>query len=490
MVYHSDFFSRLTATHARPDARAIARPSTPCSIYLSRSRAFQNSIVLVFADIAVLSLATVAMLRQSVDIGALNTVPFALCSVIVLFFAFAAKACGLYDVPALQNLQKGCVSAVETCTITAGGIGVVATMSGGTGALQAGFAVWLAIAASSCLVVRLLYFAVLATFPGFFKERVLLIGAPQSIRELVDELRLKRCEPAQIIGFVSTSAENSSAPVPLLGRLAEMDSLSEVGDCDRIVLVDEGVNSEFFDSIAPKLRATPFEVGIMISTLAQLRVPKSYALSRNNTFQLQSPPLNEVDRFVKRVEDLFLAPILLVLSLPIMLVIAILIRLDGPGPIVFRQKRWGFNGKSFDVYKFRTMIAGAERDPLVAQATQNDPRVTRIGRILRRTSLDELPQFFNVIIGNMSLIGPRPHAVEHNRYYSKAIDGYLARHHVLPGMSGWAQVNGCRGETRTVEAMKRRLDYDLFYIARWSVRLDLYVMLRTIVAVIVGNGAY
>ena len=125
MVYHSDFFSRLTASHARSGARAVARPSTPCSIYLSRTRAFQNSIVLVFADIAMLSLATVAMLRQSVDIGALNTVPFALCSVIVLFFAFAAKACGLYDIPALQNLQKGCVSAVETCTITAAGIGVV-----------------------------------------------------------------------------------------------------------------------------------------------------------------------------------------------------------------------------------------------------------------------------------------------------------------------------------------------------------------------------
>jgi len=470
--------------------RATALPNTPSSIYLSPARAFQSRIVLFAADLASFALATAALTHNSVDLGAIGTLPIALGSVVLLMFLLAEKICKPYQVTALQNIQKGCVSAVETCAVTLGGLVAVAGASGASGAFQLEFTVWPAVAIPAVLIVRLAYFSALSAFPAFFKERVLLIGTTEQIQELVQDLKEKRSEPCRIIGYVSTSSTKDQAQLPLLGDLQGIDSLSAVGDFDRIILLDEKINHELFVAIAPKLRATPFEVGIRIPTLAHLRVPKSYALSRNSTFQLQSPPLKEVDLFVKRVEDLVLSAILLLMSLPVMLIIAILIKLDSPGPVLFRQKRWGFNGKSFEVYKFRTMFSGAENDPRVAQATRDDPRITRVGRILRRSSLDELPQLFNVIGGNMSLIGPRPHAVEHNQYFAEAIDGYLARHHVLPGMSGWAQVNGCRGETRTIDRMKKRLDYDLYYIARWSVGFDLYIFLRTIATVIVGKNAY
>jgi putative colanic acid biosynthesis UDP-glucose lipid carrier transferase len=201
-------------------------------------------------------------------------------------------------------------------------------------------------------------------------------------------------------------------------------------------------------------------------------------------------PLGAWSSVFKRAEDLVIGTLLLLVLWPVMLIVAILIKLDSEGPVLFRQARQGFNNNIITVLKFRTMTHGSEKDVKVVQATRNDQRVTRVGRILRRTSIDELPQIFNVLRGEMSLVGPRPHAIVHNQQYAELIDDYLGRHRVQPGITGWAQVNGLRGETDTVEKMRNRVDHDLFYINSWSITMDLKIILMTAVSILFDRRAY
>jgi len=200
-------------------------------------------------------------------------------------------------------------------------------------------------------------------------------------------------------------------------------------------------------------------------------------------------PFTGINKLVKRVSDVVLASIILVLISPLLLAIAIGVKLSSPGPAVFKQRRSGLDGDEIIVYKFRSMTT-LDDGPVVEQATENDPRVTRFGAFLRRTSLDELPQFINVLQGRMSIVGPRPHAIAHNEMYRQIIKAYMVRHKVKPGITGWAQVNGLRGRTDTVEKMKARVEYDLEYLRNWSLKLDLEIILRTIRVVFFDRHAY
>jgi putative colanic acid biosynthesis UDP-glucose lipid carrier transferase len=191
----------------------------------------------------------------------------------------------------------------------------------------------------------------------------------------------------------------------------------------------------------------------------------------------------------KRLTDLTLASLIMIPAAPLMLVIALLVRLSSPGPVIFKQRRYGLDGREIIVYKFRTMRVMEDGDS-VRQATQSDARITPLGRWLRRTSLDELPQLLNVLQGRMSLVGPRPHAVAHNEQYRKLIKGYMLRHKVAPGMTGLAQVHGMRGETQTLEQMEARVKYDLEYLRNWSPLLDLKILLKTLLIVARGDKAY
>ena len=192
----------------------------------------------------------------------------------------------------------------------------------------------------------------------------------------------------------------------------------------------------------------------------------------------------------KRATDLALGTVLLLLALPLMGAIAVAIRFDTAGPALFRQTRRGLNDRPFAILKFRTMVYVPGPELAVPQARRRDPRVTRVGRILRRTSLDELPQLFNVLKGEMSLVGPRPHALAHDVRYGALIAGYAERHPVPPGITGWAQVNGHRGETDTLEKMQSRVDHDLAYVARRSLRLDLRILLLTVRTIWRDRNAY
>lgn len=205
---------------------------------------------------------------------------------------------------------------------------------------------------------------------------------------------------------------------------------------------------------------------------------------------LSSTPLDYQGYFFKRLEDIVLSIFFTILFSPLMIVIAILVKFTSPGPILFKQKRHGWNGEQFYVYKFRSMYIHHEIPGVITQATLNDKRVTRLGRFLRASSLDELPQFINVIQGSMSIVGPRPHALEHNEYYKELIPKYMWRHKVKPGITGWAQINGLRGETVNIEQMKRRVDYDLFYIENWSMWFDIRIISLTFYSLLRDRSVY
>jgi len=206
-------------------------------------------------------------------------------------------------------------------------------------------------------------------------------------------------------------------------------------------------------------------------------------------FSICDSPLQGMSGFWKRVLDVVFALIALVFASPVLLAVAVAIKHSSPGPILFKQRRYGLNGEEILVYKFRSMTV-CEDGPVVAQATEKDSRVTPLGAFLRRTSLDELPQILNVLEGKMSFVGPRPHAVAHNEEYRKLINGYMIRHKVRPGITGWAQVNGLRGETSTVEKMHLRVQYDLDYLKNWSLWLDLKILMSTALTVVNDRNAY
>ena len=200
-------------------------------------------------------------------------------------------------------------------------------------------------------------------------------------------------------------------------------------------------------------------------------------------------PFTGTNRMMKRISDLVLASLILLLIAPVLAAVAIGVKLSSPGPIIFKQKRNGLNGEEIVVYKFRSMTA-MDNGPVVRQATKGDARITRFGTFIRKTSLDELPQFINVLQGRMSIVGPRPHAVAHNELYRQLIKAYMVRHKVKPGITGWAQVNGHRGETDTIEKMQARVEYDLEYLRNWSLGLDLVIILRTVKSMWADAKAY
>lgn len=201
------------------------------------------------------------------------------------------------------------------------------------------------------------------------------------------------------------------------------------------------------------------------------------------------PSIGHASALIKRMIDITGAAILLLILLPVLVIAAALIRLDSQGPVFFRQTRLGLGGRPFDVLKFRTMTV-LENGKRVVQATRNDPRITRVGAILRKTSIDELPQLLNVLKGEMSLVGPRPHARAHDEYYALRIPGYAARQSVKPGITGWAQINGLRGETPTLDSMRKRVEYDLWYIRNLSLVLDFEILFRTPCELLRRRNAY
>jgi putative colanic acid biosynthesis UDP-glucose lipid carrier transferase len=332
-----------------------------------------------------------------------------------------------------------------------------------------------------------------AVMSGSIARSAVVVGANELGRELATRLRRDLYSGTNVRGYFDdrrpgrlTGLEKSE----LLGKVSDAPEYVKRNNIDCVyIALPIAAQPRIIDLINALRDSTAsvyFAPHLFVFDLIQARVDSINGIP---VVAVCETPIFGVNAVVKRVFDLTMATIILMLIWPLMAIIAIGVRLTSAGPALFKQRRYGLGGEEIMVYKFRTMLVQEDGDR-VAQARKNDHRVTRFGAFLRRTSLDELPQFFNVLAGSMSIVGPRPHAVAHNEQYRKLIDGYMIRHKVKPGITGWAQINGFRGETDTVDKMRKRIEFDLDYLRNWSVSLDLWIMVRTIFTVLKDRNAY
>ncbi|MBK7768238.1 MAG: undecaprenyl-phosphate glucose phosphotransferase [Sulfuritalea sp.] len=298
---------------------------------------------------------------------------------------------------------------------------------------------------------------------------------------------------ARVAGFFDDRAADrlvNPGAIPLLGKLNDLPRYANEHRIDLIYLSLPMVTQSRILHLLENLRDTTasiyFVPDTFVTDLVQGRIDFVEDIP---VVAVCETPFSGVNRLVKRASDMVFSLLILTAIAPLLLCIAAAVKLSSPGPVIFKQRRYGLNGEEIMVYKFRSMTV-CEDGENIPQARRDDARITAVGAFLRRTSLDELPQFFNVLQGHMSIVGPRPHAVSHNELYRKLIRGYMVRHKVKPGITGWAQVNGFRGETDTVEKMQSRIDCDLEYLRHWSLRLDVFIILKTVLVIFKDEHAY
>jgi len=280
----------------------------------------------------------------------------------------------------------------------------------------------------------------------------------------------------------------------LVGTVDDLVRETRLNGVDRIIVALPLSADRRLSEVMSKLSLLPVDVGLCVDQFGfQLHACAVSHIGGLTFLDAVNRPLRDWSGITKTLEDRILATLILILIAPVLAAIALLVKLDSPGPVLFRQKRYGFNNQLIEVFKFRTMYHHACDPNAEKLASRNDPRVTRLGAFLRRTSADELPQFINVLRGEMSIVGPRPHALAAKAgglLYQDAVRAYDARHRVKPGITGWAQVNGWRGETETTEQIVKRVEHDLYYIENWSLLLDLRIILRTVTGSFMGGAAY
>jgi putative colanic acid biosysnthesis UDP-glucose lipid carrier transferase len=327
-------------------------------------------------------------------------------------------------------------------------------------------------------------------------QRVAVIaGACGLGRTLAEQIRSHPLLGVRVAGFFDDRGPERTGEAareigPILGTLDQLAQYAKSHRVDLIYITLPMASQPRIVRLLDQLHDTTasiyFVPDIFVFDLIQARID---TIGGVPVASVCETPFHGFDGVVKRASDIVLALAILVLILPLLLTIAIGVKLSSPGPVLFRQRRYGLDGQEIQVYKFRSMRV-TEDGGVIRQATRDDERVTRFGAFLRRYSLDELPQFVNVLQGRMSVVGPRPHAVAHNETYRRLIKGYMIRHKVRPGITGWAQVNGFRGETRTLDRMESRIAYDLAYLRHWSLQLDLWIVLKTVFTVLNDRNAY
>jgi Undecaprenyl-phosphate glucose phosphotransferase len=335
---------------------------------------------------------------------------------------------------------------------------------------------------------------------GRLDRRTIVVGADQNGEKLIEALKIQDDSDIDVLGVFDDRnddrALDTCAGSPKLGKVDDIVEFARRTRVD-LVLFALPISAETrILEMLKKLWVLPVDIRLSAHTNKLRFRPRSYSyIGKVPTLDVFEAPITDWDLVMKWMFDHVVGGIILLLAAPLMALIALAVRLDSPGPVLFRQKRFGFNNERIDVYKFRSLYHD-QADPLAAKVvTKNDSRVTRVGRFIRKTSLDELPQLFNVVFkSNLSLVGPRPHAVQgklQSRLFDEAVDGYFARHRVKPGITGWAQVNGWRGEVDSEEKIQKRVEFDLYYIENWSVLFDLYILLKTPLALLTkSENAY
>ncbi len=325
------------------------------------------------------------------------------------------------------------------------------------------------------------------------RRRAIVAGMNAQGIELARRLGADPYSRISVVGFFDDRvAERGNSPHEhrLLGKLSALPVFARDNQVEHIYISLPMASQPRILTLLDELRDTTasiyFVPDIFVTDLIQGRMDSVSGLP---VVAVCETPFTGLNGMIKRGSDIVLSLLILTLISPLMVVIALAVKFTSPGPVIFKQRRYGLDGKEIIVYKFRSMSV-MEDGVAIQQAKKGDFRITPLGRFLRRTSLDEFPQFFNVLQGRMSIVGPRPHAVAHNELYRKLIKGYMLRHKVKPGITGWAQVNGYRGETEALEKMAGRIEYDLDYLRNWSLRLDLYIVARTVWVVFMEKNAY
>ncbi|SQF99426.1 capsular polysaccharide biosynthesis protein [Paucimonas lemoignei] len=327
---------------------------------------------------------------------------------------------------------------------------------------------------------------------GFNTRRVAIVGTGQVAQRLAGSISSAPWMGLRLLGFYDVASQPASLaqPMPLLGDLEQLTEDARQGKIDKVYITLALTAQPHLQDLVKGLSDTTASVYLIPDVfMFELLHARSESINGLASISIFDSPMDGAWSLVKRTEDILLSSVILaMIALPLLL-IAIAIKLTSPGPVLFRQRRYGLDGRPIMVWKFRSMSV-QENGDVINQATRNDARVTPLGAFLRRTSLDELPQFFNVLRGDMSIVGPRPHAVAHNEQYRKQVSGYMLRHKVKPGITGWAQINGWRGETDTLDKMQKRVEYDLEYIEHWSLWLDLKIILLTLFKGFLNKNAF
>ncbi|ODN42965.1 undecaprenyl-phosphate glucose phosphotransferase [Piscirickettsia litoralis] len=366
-----------------------------------------------------------------------------------------------------------------------------------TGIYSRGFLLaWAVVGAVLLIAFRL----ALVTFLRYMRShehnlrRVVVIGAGSLGERIVQNLDQHLWTGYRVVSFLDDDSSKEGEVIhgyPVTRMPEDLGAWMKVQQVDEVWLALPLRADQRIKELLYQLRHNPLTVRL---------VPDIFCFSLLNhhqqdiaglpTVNLHASPMRGFNRLLKAAEDRILAGIILTLISPLMVIIAVLVKLGSRGPVFFKQKRYGCDGREIEVYKFRSMVVHQESSGKVTQASKNDNRITAIGGFLRRTSLDELPQFINVLKGDMSIVGPRPHAIAHNEEYKDLVDQYMQRHLVKPGITGWAQVSGFRGETDTLDKMEKRVQYDLYYIRNWSLWFDIKIIFKTIFKGFTHKNAY
>ncbi|MDG4877778.1 undecaprenyl-phosphate glucose phosphotransferase [Mesorhizobium sp. WSM4935] len=333
---------------------------------------------------------------------------------------------------------------------------------------------------------------------GRMERRALIVGGGKAAEQLIRSVEKQPYNDIRICGIFDDRNDKRSPPIvagyPKLGTISELIEFARIARIDMLIVSLPLTAESRVLQLLKKLWVLPVDIRLSAHSNALQFRPRAYSyIGSVPMLDIFDKPINDWDSVAKRAFDIVFSLVGIILFSPVMLATAIAIKLDSKGPVLFKQKRHGFNNEIIEVYKFRSMYADRS-DPTAKQTvTKNDPRVTRVGRFIRKTSIDELPQFFNSLLGSLSLVGPRPHAIaaqSHNLLYNEVVDGYFARHKVKPGVTGWAQINGWRGEMDTNEKIRMRTEYDLYYIENWSMLFDLRILFLTPIRLLNTENAY
>ncbi|MEQ1650518.1 MAG: undecaprenyl-phosphate glucose phosphotransferase [Hyphomicrobiaceae bacterium] len=410
------------------------------------------------------------------------------CLLTALFAYLCLRHFGLYDtqtVDALPIKPLHILAALGIAYMTALGVGLPFGFTSST--FWRWYGVWALVSVSAIVATRIAARRVLTALArsGSFDTRIAIYGTGP----LADRIITLVTEPSLHCRFVGAFDDRADlarhgSPAPgVIGGIEDLIRDGRNGAFDQVIIALPQSADQRTSDIARRLEQLPVSLHIVTHVAGDLveqsSVHRVSSLGAVGLIDIKTKPLADWGRHLKSVEDFVIASVALVLTLPVMAVIALVIKWDSPGPVLFRQKRHGLNRRSIEVLKFRSMSV-TENGADVRQATRGDARITRVGAFLRKSSLDELPQLVNVLKGEMSLIGPRPHALVHDDMYGEMLERYANRHQVKPGMTGWAQVNGFRGPTETPEKMQARVEHDLSYIDNWSLWLDLRILWLTV----------